>query len=495
MKAALIYARCGYTNFPPMGLLYLAACARERRHEIRVYDPLREDSAFFDDIAAWSPDVVGVSLLTPEIDRAREIVATLRTRLGRNVIYCCGGAQATAEPEYTLKYLGADFAVLGEGEMIFTDVCDALQRGEDYRSIAGLAVLDGDRVTHTGPAGYIENLDVLPLPARDLVDFEWYLSPPGFIRGRLLKRPVTLFTSRGCPSRCTFCNTPRLFGKRHRQRSAANVVAELQMLVADYGIDGFWFADDTFTARSEWVLEFCSQLLKTGIRLPWGCNSKIGAIREEMLDPMKAAGCVQIDFGVESGSDDVLKRLKKGQTAEAIKRTFSLVHGHGLRAMANLMLNTPEETADDVRRTERLLDEIRPDFVNISFTTPFPGSRLYDDAISSGAVTREELVASGWDVSKPVARLSTLSPEELTRARKRLANKWMLKNIGSYLGSAWFLLFVVLRTVVREPLGALRVLGVSLARGDAAYAVNQMKVIYRRRARLAARSQSTTPGN
>jgi len=378
LKVALVNPRVeSYSSvLPPLGLLYIAAVLEKAGHQVGVFDVYPYDDRTLPQIAAQEPDVVGMTVLTDYWPRARHVAAYIRREIPQ-ATFLIGGVHVTTMPEESLTELAADAAVLGEGEQTMGEVCDRLRQGAAWTDVPGLMVRDASGAfSRTPPRAYIENLDELPFPARHMLSFEQYLVPPGFIRGRWSERSTTVITSRGCPFLCIWCASQCVFGRRVRRRSVDNVLEELDHLVNRYRIDTVWFIDDTFTLNKQWVMDFCRRMQARGTRLVWGCQAHIRTADEEMFSAMKQAGCVQLDFGVESGSDKVLKALKKNSDAESVREAFRIAKKVGIRTMATFMFGSPEEGPEDVKATMRLARQIRPDFASSFFITPYPGTEL-----------------------------------------------------------------------------------------------------------------------
>ena len=241
-----------------------------------------------------------------------------------------------------------------------------------------------------------------------------------------------------------------MFGRKIRRRTVENVLAELKMLKEKNKIDGVYFLDDTFTVDKNWVLNLCQKMKSENLGLVWGCQTRTTTVNEELLIRMKEAGCVQVDFGVESGSQRVLAGLKKGQTPKDIRIAFKLAHKVGLRAFATLMVGSPEEKMADIKKTEKLLKEISPDYTHISFCTPLPGTELYEQAQKKGWV--DPSFGNNWDFFKtdlPIMAIN-FSPKEMVAIRASLYNSLFLgnyryflepRNIPFFLAVAWVVAF------------------------------------------------------
>ncbi|MBN2054876.1 B12-binding domain-containing radical SAM protein [bacterium] len=452
MKIVLLNARIGNSPSPPLGILYLAAVLRDAGHTVMALDPDPHRPPPVNELAAFDPDLAGISIMTTQVRRARELATAIREHAPRAVIIG-GGIHPTALPEWSLRNLDLDYAVIGEGEHTVVELCRILDSGGDPASVAGIAFLDAAGICRrTPPRQYITDLDELPLPARDLLDFERYLRPPGNIRGVFLRRATAIMCGRGCPFSCTFCASHRIFGRAVRLRSIDNVLDELGHLVRRHAIDGFWLLDDTLLEDHDWTTAFCRRLREKGYHLTWGCQGHVRRIREPVLREMKAAGCVQIEFGVESGSPRILRRLRKGTDPDDIKRAFMIARRVGLRTLANFMIGNPDETEDDLEMTFRLAKVIRPDHVVATFTTPLPGSTLYEEAIARGWIETGEDFSGGWVIRQtenPAVRIS-LDPSVMKRFRTKFDNHFFLTNHLDYLLQPELVLDIG-RAILRNP--------------------------------------------
>jgi len=434
LRVALIHPRTTDSPLPPLGLLYLGAVLEKQGHYVQILDPWPSDNGFLEQVQRFRPDLIGLSLLTPQYSRALSIVRNLKDTIP-DAKYCAGGVHTTALPSETLREFEIDFVVFGEGELTLREVCSRLEAGKDLAGVKGVVFRDDQgNVVANPPRELIENLDELPFPARHLVDFEWYLTPPGPIRGFFLRKCAVVMVSRGCPFRCIYCGSHLIFGRKVRYRSVPNVIAEIKHLVQKYGIDGLWFIDDEFTVNSQYVMNLCRQLKSEEINLIWGCQSRVDTVSEELLLEMKRAGCVQLDYGVESGSELVLKNLRKNFTPEKVKRAFALTKKLGLRAMASFMVGNPGETYQDIEKTLELATQISADWTRFFYTTPYPGTELYQMAKQYGWVDPNFRFSEMWSVMQteyPVMRIN-FTAQELARIRARLQNKFLIRNYSSY---------------------------------------------------------------
>lgn len=387
MNALLIYPRLNYPSraaiCPPLGILYIASALRSRGHRVTWLDLTHYEK--MPDLEPWlrDADLAGISITSPMAQRAFEVVQ--RVRLIRPDIFClAGGPHATVLPEQTLR-AGFDAVVIGEGDRTILNITDRLEHQQPIDSVRGIALLRNDRVVMTEPEPFIDDLDRLPLPSRDLVDWAGYYSRSSPFDG--------VMASRGCPHRCLFCKPmqDRLFGKKIRYRSPRGLLEEIAAYrliwtrhspLASTGIPFLaMFIDDMFLSRPEWVYSFCDEAEKSGIPFWWGCQARVDAIREDLVKRMKDAGCRTIALGVESGSQKTLDFLRKDITVEKTRQAFDILHRLGVAAHAYILIGSPEESKEDLDATWELLRELRPTTCYVSRATPLPGSHLYEYAL------------------------------------------------------------------------------------------------------------------
>jgi radical SAM superfamily enzyme YgiQ (UPF0313 family) len=424
MKVALVNLRSeAYSmNLPPLGLLYIGAVLEKHGFDVKIYDTMNFSNDF-NDIKIFKPNVIGFTIMTTNFQIVREAIMLIKEI---NAFMILGGIHATALPEESLKVLDVDCVVIGEGEYTALELCQHLRNGKNWKKVDGIAYKEKNKIIMTKPRGLIENLDEIPFPARHLINFNRYLYPPGMIRGQWFEKATTVMTSRGCPYHCIFCGSHLIFGRKVRRRSIDNVINELKYLIDTYKTDGIWFIDDTFTVDHNWVKHFCKRLQKEKLNFKWGCQARVNTISEETLIEMKKAGCVQLDFGVESGSAKVLNALKKGTNPDMIRNAFKITKKVGINTMATFMLGNPEEKMEDLNETFSLAKEIKPDFVSFFHTTPFPGTELMEMAVKNGWIEKPEYSKLALK-EKPIMKIN-LSPNELLKIRANFQNSFIISN-------------------------------------------------------------------
>ena len=358
---------------PPLGLMYVAAYLKKyTNHEIKILDCLIEKinhTQLEEKIRQEEPDVVGITTLTFTLIDVLKAAKIIR-QINPNIKIVLGGPHVNIYPEETLNFPEIDYLILGEGEKPFKDLIDNINQTKNLYKFKGIAFKDGNKIINNGPRELIQNLDELPFPARGLVLNEKYSSVLSE------NNPVTtLFSSRGCPFRCSFCNRAHL-GKTFRARSAKNVVDEIEEC-KKIGIGEIFIYDDTFTIDRQRVLDICSEIKKRNLKIHWDVRARVDTVDEKMLNQMESAGCERIHYGVEAGTEKILKVLNKGITLEQVEKAFKLTRKIGIQTLAYFMIGSPQETRKDIMETIKFSKKIKPDFVCFSITTPYPQTDIY----------------------------------------------------------------------------------------------------------------------
>jgi anaerobic magnesium-protoporphyrin IX monomethyl ester cyclase len=395
MKILLIYPRLkaspAVSVGAPLGILYIAAVLRREGHDVTFLDLTNLDTIpplepFID-----GADLVGMSFSSVLAHRAFEIRGRIR-QLRPDLPCVAGGPHTTALPEHSLQ-CGFDIAVLGEGEATIVELARALEEKGDLAGVKGIACMADNRLVTTEARPPIADLDSLPEPARDLVDWPAYYGRANIYDG--------IIASRGCPHRCLFCKPmlDRLFGTKLRNRSPRAILHEVISYrkiwdahnphahrTMEEGAPPFFimFLDDMFLSKPGWVRDFCDEIERWGLSFWWGCQSRVDALSEDLLARMKDAGCHLMVFGVESGSQRVLNFLHKDVKLDDTRRSFEICHRLGVATHAYMIIGSPEETRDDLEETYRLLQDIRPTTCYVARATPHPGSYLYQYAFDHG---------------------------------------------------------------------------------------------------------------
>ncbi len=371
-------------KIPSLGLAYLAATAEQDGHSVKIIDCSigEHGKQLIEEVGRFNPQVVGVTATTPTFRNASAIARALR-KVVPEAVFICGGAHVTVSPEESLIDGAFDFLVLGEGEETFRELVSYLGYKSDIQidDIKGIAFKRNGRKVITEKRPRIDNLDALPFPARHLFpSFKEYRPTPASYRYLPL---AIVMTSRGCPSRCTFCDRG-VFGETFRQRSIPHVMAEIEEVTSKYGAKEIRFFDDTFTVTPSFVTALCREMSKRKPVIPWTCLTKVSSVTYEMLTMMRDAGCWQVLFGLESGDEYVLSQLSKGNTVEQNRRAVNWAKRAGLSVRADFLAGSPWETKKSFHKTIEFAKSLSLDFAHFNKFVPYPGTAIYKDLISKG---------------------------------------------------------------------------------------------------------------
>ncbi len=346
-----------------MGLYYIGAYLKDRQMDVTLVNlaPVRDHQAFFrQSLKETAPDVVGISVLSATRFSAME-AAALAKKNNPGVVTVFGGPGATFLARHLFSVCSAlDYIVKGEGEITFFELLTHIQSKSPYPPfyIKGLIFKNSGRIEETRDRELISNLDSLPHPGQyfDL-------------------QHVSL--SRGCPGTCTFCGSPAFWGRRQvRFHSPAWFADHLSRLVKR-GITHFYVSDDTFTMDRKRVIQVCDEIINRGLDITWAAISRVDFLDSEILFKMRQAGCVQISFGVESGSGKIRKNLGKPFKKETIVKAFHLTAAHGMLTRAYFIYGSPGETGDTIAETMDLIAAIKPLSALFYMLVVFPGTALY----------------------------------------------------------------------------------------------------------------------
>jgi len=355
-----------------LGLGYIAACLLQRGHQVRVLDGKKQTITEADvrqHIREFQPQIFGVTAMTHEIHGAARACEGVKAEAG-DIVTIVGGPHTTALPERTLEEFPAvDLAAVGEGESTMCELAAAMAAGNGAAAtgeIRGLAFRHGGKIVRTADRPWLEDLDSLPFPA-------WHLFPKVFW-------PV--FASRGCPYGCLFCQ--RVMGRRLRLRSVDNVLAELDALEEKVGQRDAWFQDDTFGVNPKWTDEFLDKLIarnqRKGYVYPWGGNSRANLAEASVYRKMRSSGCYTVSFGVESGNDEILKRIQKGATCAMARNAIAAAKKAGIHTSAFFIIGHPGETWKTALQTVHMAAKCGADSIAAGVMVPYPGTVIWDMA-------------------------------------------------------------------------------------------------------------------
>ncbi|MBU1727069.1 MAG: B12-binding domain-containing radical SAM protein [Candidatus Omnitrophica bacterium] len=363
----------------PLGIASIAAFLRQNNIEVRIIDAESESLSSEEvrkRLRDIKPGLVGISSMTPAFHDDIEIARIAREE---GALVVMGGPHVNVMPKAALELKEADFCIIGEGELPMLKLIDAIAGKMPLSEVPGLVYSDKD-LNIKANAPYIhENLDELPDPAIDLLPFERYHSI--ISNGRL----ATVSVGRGCPFLCGFC-FKQPSDSKIRFRNPVLVANEIEQLVSKYGFKEINFVTDTFTVKKEFVEALCNDILRRKINVSWIAPTRVDCVNLSMLKLMKKAGCRSLRFGVESGSEKILKLMNKSTDKEKTVLAFKYAREAGIQSFAYLIIGYLGETEETLRQTFDFVKKIRPDLLMYNIATPLPGTLLFDQAVKAGLV-------------------------------------------------------------------------------------------------------------
>lgn len=385
MKIALIFGNYERQGFYPLGIMYLASYLREYSEidvDIKLYDVFPA----LDELINGEYDIIGFSCLTIQFPRVNRYASDLKEKY--NGIIIAGGIHFSL-----LRQLPdwADSVILGEGEVTFKEFVESIyyNRGMDYESlkkIDGLIFRKGENIVKTNPRGFIKNLDEIPNPARDLVDMNEYLKPNN-VFGTRIGRGLGMMTSRGCVFNCEFCSTAETWGTP-RFHSAQYVANEIKKVYDMYKVEYIYFEDDNFCGNYSRLVELADIMERMNLPIEFGASGRIEFINEKTIELYKRIGIKAISFGLETGSDRMLKKIKDLQnlTVEQELEKVKMVVEAGIEVHGMFMINMPGETKEDMLMTKKVIQDTPFAKIAISLASPYFGTKWWNIAVEQGIV-------------------------------------------------------------------------------------------------------------
>lgn len=388
--------------YPPLGVLYLASYAREKRKDLDISacDGYKEErETLVRRITKFNPKVLGVSFTTQAATGAYRLINEVKAA-NPGIFIVAGGAHPTIVPEDLFEQTGVDMVVTGEGEVTFHEILEKIDGDEkDLDSTLGTVVKRNGKIRKNPIRPFIEDLDTIPFPARDLIDLKKY---PGYMYKRF-SHDTDIVSARGCPFNCVYCSNPIWKQQKpwYRLRSPKNVVDEMEHIIEAYGIREFFDQTDEFNGNKQWAMDLCDEILKRKLDIAWKAQMRVDNIDEALAEKLKKSGFWMGLFGLESANQRTLTGIRKKQTIEQMDKALDIMKKNGLRCFGLFMaFNVWEENGklcfegrDDSLRTlaylKGLLKDKKLHLFGWSMTTPYPGSELYRIAAKHNLIDKE----------------------------------------------------------------------------------------------------------
>ena len=410
----------------PLGLLYIAAVLEKEGFDVQICDAhsfgyslgyIRRN------IESFKPDIVGLTAMTIFSPSAYRVAKEVK-KVNPSILTIMGGPHATALPQEALNEGAIDVVVQGEGEYAMLELCGITNESSySLSSIKGIFYKANGQVCKTEQRPALKDLDIIPYPAYHLLArMKEYNPPPHWgKKGRF----ASLITSRGCPYGCIFCSVTRAWGSQYRYRSPENVLAELELLIKRYQVIYFTLRDSTFTLYKSRAIEICKGIINNGFNIKWNCNSRPNEIDEDLLYWMKKSGCDSIQFGIECGNKEMLRKFKS-LDRETVTWAIKLTDKFGIKPHGYFMFGLPGETHDTMRETINFAKSLPLYSAGFTTVTPFPGSQLWDYSVKNNLVLTRQWSRYNLKESS-VLKYPNLSPIDLMRTQRKAFREFYLR--------------------------------------------------------------------
>ncbi len=370
--------------YAPLGTLYAASLMRENGHTVSLFDTMfaKRPEEVIPLLELHKPELFviyddGFNYLTKMcLTNMREAAfAMIGYAKERGCTVIVSSSDSTDRYESYLEQ-GADFILIGEGEMTLLELTTAIQNKQSsYLNIQGIAYKQDGAIIKTAGRPVMKDLDALPFPAWDLVDMEPYrnawLRSAGYFS-------INMGTTRGCPFKCNWCAKP-IYGNRYNSRSPRHVVKELAMLKERYAFDHIWFCDDIFGLKPGWVQEFAALVKEAGLHFSFKIQSRVDLLlQDDTISALAESGCATVWMGAESGSQKILDAMDKGTTVQQIAEATMMLKKHGIHPAFFIQFGYPGETKEDIRKTVKMINRLLPHEIGISVSYPLPGTVFFE---------------------------------------------------------------------------------------------------------------------
>ncbi|MDY6974120.1 MAG: radical SAM protein [Thermodesulfobacteriota bacterium] len=418
----------------PLGIAYIAGYLESQDIHVRVIDAQAEnlsDNDIVNDISERKDEIIGISMLTPSFHVVKRLCKQLKGGC-QNSMIILGGPHCTVLPERTLHEIKeADVTCIGEGELTLAEIA-GLDNGLHLGGIKGICYREGDKIMRTEARPFIKDLDRIPPPARHLLPMEKY----HLTASRVSESSYcpTIVVARGCPFSCTFCS--RTFGSTLRTHSVDRIVEEVKSLISTYRVSQINIEADTLTANKKFLKELCYGFIDSGInkRIQWTCESRVDTVDEEHLQLMYEAGCWQISYGVETGSQRLLNLINKSVNLRQIEDIFRLTKKVGISIRGFFMLGLPTETREESYDTIRFAKKLDPLWAQFTLTVPYPGTKMFNELDKMGQITTYDWSKyntwSGWKGAEYVPFVPQgRTVEELCDLQKKALREFYLRPV------------------------------------------------------------------
>ncbi len=376
----------------PFQLAYAAALLEQDSHGVLLVDAIAEkmpEELFLTKVVDHRPDMVILETSTPSFDTDISMIRQIRERLQPGTRLVLSGPHAPMwSPDFLDNHSEVDITMVGEYELTSAALARAIETEADLESVPGIVYRDHSGTSRlTGKTVIVEDLNLLPWPARHFLPMDRYFDNPGNIPEPALQ----MRTNRGCIFSCSYCIWPQLMdGNRFRTRSVSNILDEIEHVTPLYGARSVYFDDDTFNIGKERMLRFCREKIDRKLDIPWAIMARADLMDEEILEAMAAANLWAVKYGIESADPELLENVNKKLDLDRASHNVLLTKKLGIKTHLTFMFGIPGETRDTIRKTVSLAKKLNPDSVQFSILTPLPGTSIYDELIARGHIREED---------------------------------------------------------------------------------------------------------
>ncbi|HZJ77171.1 MAG TPA: radical SAM protein [Clostridia bacterium] len=378
MKVLLINAESFHIKHKsaiPLGLLSIATYLKENGHTVKLHDRTVENGNIENLLDSFSPDITGIA--APAFKSFSDAIKISKLIKERDIPVVWGGPITSLTPEIVLGSDVVDFVVMGEGEITFLELMNAIAEKRSMQDIDGLAYLDKGEVVINKDRAFA---DLADLP---VIDFSFVDPKKYFVENVGCKKMLHIYASKGCVCQCTYCYNPYISQCVWRPRPSEYYLSEIKYLVENCGMDGVCFADDLLSPNNKYLTDFCNKIIESGIKFIWGGEFRADMCSKENLQLMYDSGCRWIYFGIESGSDERQKKIKKYLNLTKAKQTIEYCREIGIVSSTSFIISFPDETEEELIETIQYMQSLKSDIVLPSFYGPIPKSEMYEELLES----------------------------------------------------------------------------------------------------------------
>lgn len=447
MRILLIHslAQKMFRPYFPLGLAYIAGSLLREGYDITIWDMNAEDCSSKDAFTRIndtlrSYDLIGISALTGDYQYVKWTSGLLR-KMHPGIKIVLGGLLASTLPLFLMEHLPIDFVVAGEGEETIVELVDAVSNGADLNQVKGIYFKDSSgNIVSTPSRPRLKTLENLPIPPWELFPVKTYFENPYHSLEKRSDRVenskeaiMPIMASRGCPYDCIYCDHT-IKGYIHRYRPVKSVINEIRLILSKYGekVNSIYFWDDIFIWDRDWVTNFCETLLSENLKIRWTCNCHAKKVEPRLMSLMKKAGCVNVRFGVESGSQRILDSLNKKVKVEESLEALNISLDAGLTITIYIMVGMTGENHETINETIDFFRKLINPFnvyqirkIHFFMLTPFPGTKLYENAKKDGFINNDaEFLKKGCDAQYDIPlNISGQTDQDLLKLQKLLEDE------------------------------------------------------------------------